>query len=139
MDKDRLMHSYAVAKKMVEIGKKFNLSDDSLHELFVLGFNHDIGYEYAISGVDHNKIGGNILRKSGYKFWKEVYYHGEINVSYSSLYLDILNSADMSIDKYGHDVGHIKRLDDIKSRYKIDSKVYITCKSLVDELVKKGL
>ena len=46
MDEDRLNHSLAVANKMVEIGKNLNLEESDLQDLFVLGYNHDIGYEF---------------------------------------------------------------------------------------------
>lgn len=46
INNDRLNHSIAVARKMVEIRKKYNLNDNELKDLFVLGFNHDIGYEF---------------------------------------------------------------------------------------------
>ena len=36
MDEDRLKHSMAVARKMVEIGKKYNLSEQELEDLFTL-------------------------------------------------------------------------------------------------------
>ena len=42
IDNDRLNHSLAVARKIVEIGKLYNLKDDELRDLYVLGFNHDI-------------------------------------------------------------------------------------------------
>ena len=32
---------------MVVIGKKYHLSEDELKELFLLGYNHDIGYEFC--------------------------------------------------------------------------------------------
>ena len=79
-------------------------------------------------------IGGNLLRNSNYKYWKEVYYHGIPNSEYKSLYLDILNRADMMIDKYGNDVGFDKRLDDIKNRYGEDSIQYINCFKIINEL-----
>lgn len=40
MDEDRLKHSIAVARKMIEIGRRYNLNEFELQELFVLGFNH---------------------------------------------------------------------------------------------------
>ena len=113
MDNDRLKHSYAVANKMVELGKEKNLLDEQLQELFLLGYLHDIGYQFG-TNENHNMIGGNLLRNSNYKYWKEVYYHGISNSEYKSLYLDILNTADMMIDKCGNDVGFDKRLEDIK-------------------------
>ena len=137
IDDDRLKHSYAVARKMVNIGKKMGLKDDKLKELFILGFNHDIGYEYTDNGKGHNKVGGEILKESGFKYWREVYYHGELTSEYSSTYLDILNYADMQIDKYGHDVGFEKRLKDIKSRYGEDSIVFERCKKMIEYLQSK--
>lgn len=135
MDNDRLIHSYNVGKKMMEIGKKYNLSEEELQELFILGLNHDIGYEFTDDSTNHNRIGGEILRKQNYKYYKEVYYHGEIQNEYKSLYLDILNMADMQIDKYGNDVGFDKRLEDIKNRYGEDSIQYINAKSVIDSLM----
>lgn len=55
---------------------------------------------------------------------KEVYYHGDIISEYTSMFLEILNKADMQIDKYGNDVGYDKRLEDIKNRYEEESKTY---------------
>ena len=134
LDKDRLNHSFAVANKMIEIGKKFKLEESDLQDLFILGYNHDIGYEFSIDNTEHNIIGGQILKNNGYKYWKEVYYHGNPNAEYNSLFLKILNMADMQIDKYGNDVGFDKRLEDIKNRYGEDSKPYIFSKQIVDSL-----
>ena len=134
MDNDRLKHSYAVACKMIELGKERKLSDESLEELFTLGFIHDIGYQFG-NNENHNMLGGNLLKDNGYKYWKEVYYHGVPNSDYKSLYLDILNTADMMIDKFGNDVGFDKRLEDIKNRYGEESKTYIDAKILIDKLV----
>jgi hypothetical protein len=137
MDNDRLIHSYNVGKKMMEIGKKYNLSEEELEELFILGLNHDIGYEFTEDTTNHNKVGGEILKNQNYKYYKEVYYHGEIQNEYNSLYLDILNMADMQIDKYGNDVGYENRLKDIENRYGIDSYVYKKCFELIKELKEK--
>ena len=136
MDENRLKHSLAVAKKMIEIGKEYNLDDKELQDLFVLGFNHDIGYEYG-NNLNHEHIGGEILKRNDYKYWKEVYYHGDINAQYSSLYLEILNKADMQIDKYGNDVGYTRRLEDIKTRYGENSITYKNAETLVSMLRNK--
>ncbi len=134
IDLNRLKHSVAVARKMIEIGRLYNLDDQKLQELFVLGMNHDIGYEFCKDGVDHNIIGGNILKENGYKYWREVFNHGNPDPDYSSLYLKILNTADMQIDKDGNDVGFDKRLEDIKQRYGENSKTYICSKKIIDNL-----
>ena len=124
MDIDRLKHSYAVAKKMMDIAKEYDLSKEDIMNCFLIGLNHDIGYEFTPNGINHNKSGGQLLRDNGFKYWQEVYYHGEVESEYSSLYLDILNKADMQIDKFGNDVGHVKRLEDIKNRYGKESDIY---------------
>ena len=134
MDEDRIKHSLAVARKMVEIAKKNNLNEEDIKNCFVIGFNHDIGYEFCIDKMEHNKIGGEILKARGFKYWKEIYYHGEVNVEYESLYLKILNQADMQIDKYGNSVGYERRLEDIKIRYGEKSIVYNKCCKLVEKV-----
>ena len=136
MDFDRLKHCISVGRKMIEIGKEKDLTDLELKELFLLGYNHDIGYEFSNKGINHNVIGGEILKENGFKYWKEVYYHGEINLDYKSMYLEILNQADMQIDKYGNDVGYEKRLEDIKQRYGEESIVYQKAYKLVERLNK---
>ncbi len=139
MDLDRLKHSHAVAQKMVEIGRKRNLSEEELQDLFVLGLNHDIGYEFTENGVKHQEIGGEILKKNGYKYWEEVYNHGKVECKFQSTYLEILNQADMQIDKYGNDVGYEKRLQDIESRYGKESVVFQKCQELVNRLKEAEL
>lgn len=134
MDNDRLKHSISVGRKMVEIGKELNLPNNELKELFLLGYNHDIGYEFVEEGVNYNIVGGNLLKENGYKYWQEVYNHGELNSNYKSLYLSILNKADMQIDKYGNDVGYDKKLEDIRSRYGSDSMVYKKAEQLIQNL-----
>ena len=138
MDKDRLIHSLAVARKMVEIATSYDLTQEEINNCFIIGFNHDIGYEFTHNGINHNIIGGELLRESGFIFWREVYYHGIVTNEYSSLYLDILNQADMQVDKYGNDIGYDGRLKDIEDRYGSDSKVYKSCFELIIELKEKN-
>ena len=112
------------------------MSDEQLQDLFVLGYNHDIGYEYG-NNANHRIVGGNILKQNNYKYWQEVYYHGNPDCEYKSLFLEILNMADMQIDKYGNDVGFNKRLIDIKNRYGENSNVYKKCLNLIETLKNK--
>ncbi len=50
---------------------------------------------------------------------------------------EILNKADMQIDKYGNDVGYTKRLEDIKNRYGENSITYKNAEILVSKLRNK--
>lgn len=138
MDYDRIKHSYVVAKKMMEIAVNYDLSKEDINNCFLIGLNHDIGYEFTTNGINHNKIGGQLLRDNGFKYWKEVYYHGDVDCTYDSIFLEILNKADMQIDKYGNDVGYTKRLEDIKNRYGEDSIVYKNCIKLIESISKKN-
>ena len=137
MYEDRLRHSIVVARKMVAIAKSKNLSDEDIKNCFVIGYNHDIGYEFTTNGINHNIIAGQILKNNNFKYWREIYYHGEINTDYNSIYLTILNQADMQIDKYGNDVGYSKRLEDIKNRYYENSEIYNKCYKLVKMIIDK--
>ena len=71
MENNRALHSLAVGKKMYEIGKEYNLSEKELEDLFILGINHDIGYEYTENGVNHAVVGGEILKRNGYNIGKK--------------------------------------------------------------------
>ena len=129
MDEDRLKHSLAVANKMLELN-----NGNNNEEVFLIGYLHDIGYQFSNDKVKHNKVGGEILKNAGFKYWKEIYYHGEINCKYNSYYLDLLNKADMMIDSQGHDVGFDNRLKDIKNRYGENSITYKNAKTLIEEI-----
>lgn len=133
--KDRLNHSIEVARKMMDIARsEYNYCDDKINEIFVVGMLHDIGYEFSKTNFEHNKVGGEILRKTNFKHWQEVYYHGSIEIDYKSEVLDILNKADLSINALGEDVGVFKRLDDIKSRYGSESIEYLNAYKLAKSL-----
>lgn len=69
MDFDRLKHSLGVGRKMVEIGRERGMREGELRKLFVLGFNHDIGYEF---GDRHEVDGAEVLEECGFRFADEV-------------------------------------------------------------------
>lgn len=135
---ERQKHILGVARLLKQEGEKRKFSKNKIEELFVLGLLHDLGYEF-IDEQDysrHNQIGGEILKKQNYKYWKEVYYHGVPNSLYQSEFLDLLNWADMHINASGEYVDFEKRLLDISTRHKkpiceLDSTI------IVEELKKK--
>ena len=133
IDEDRNKHIFAVARLMKENAEKIGLDKQ---EMFTLGLLHDIGYEFGGS-EEHHTVGAEILRKQNYKYYKEVLYHGKPNTGYSSKALDLLNFADMHIDKKGNFVSFEDRLEDIKSRRGEDSPHYKNSKAIIDELKKK--
>ena len=133
IDNDRLKHIFEVAKLMKEKAELVGLDKE---EMFTLGMLHDIGYEFGENN-EHNFVGFQILDKQNYKYAKEVLYHGKPNSKYQSLALDLLNFADMHIDKSGEYVSYEQRLEDIKTRRGESSLAYINSKKVIDELKNK--
>lgn len=86
MEPNRINHILAVANKMRKNAERFGVSPD---DAYLVGYLHDVGYEYNC--LAHNKSGGSILEKNGFKYWKEIYYHGDTNPSYKSAMLNLLN------------------------------------------------
>jgi len=133
IDNDRLKHIVEVAKLMKEKAEIVGLDKE---EMFTLGILHDIGYEFGENN-DHNFVGFEILDKQNYKYANEVLYHGKPNSKYQSLALDLLNFADMHIDKSGEYVSYEQRLEDIKIRRGESSLAYINSQKIIKELQNK--
>ena len=132
---NRLLHSIGVARLMEEISKNiYRWDEEKCREMFILGFIHDIGYEYSKTQGEHPIIGGLLLKKSNYKYWKEVYFHGKVCDEYQSLELNLLNVADMQINSFGKKVTIEERLNDIKERYGNDSKQYLEAVELAKRI-----
>ena len=108
-------------------------------ELFILGMLHDIGYEFSETQSEHNTKGGLILKEQGYKFWKEVYYHGVPQTTYQSPELMLLNAVDMTIGPDGTELTMNERLDDIALRYGKGSVQYLEAIKLMEMLNKYSL
>lgn len=99
---------------MEEISKELNWEEP--REMFILGYLHDIGRKWQGRNDEHEKIGAEELKKSGYKYWQEVREHSQFN-EYRSEELDLLNFADMSVDKDGNIVPMQDRIKDFRNRY----------------------
>ncbi len=133
IDSDRLNHIVGVARLMKDKAEKVGLDKE---EMFTLGLLHDIGYEFGDS-EEHHIVGFQILEKQNYMYAKKVLYHGKPDCEYKSTALDLLNFADMHIDKKGNYISFEKRLEDIKSRRGENSMAYINSKKVIDELINK--
>ena len=137
---DRKKHIYGVAELMKQYAIENNLGQRKAEEYYVLGLLHDIGYEF-LEPKDyealHEKCGGGLLKAQGYKYWKEVYYHGKANCKYRSKALDVLNWADMHIDSVGKYVSLDGRLEELSTRYNVPIDE-LNSKPIVDELKARG-
>jgi putative nucleotidyltransferase with HDIG domain len=132
---DRLKHILAVATKMKEIVKnnseEYPVDPDAA---FVLGILHDIGYEFSQKQQEHANKGGLVLKEQGYKYWKEVYYHGIPQREYDSSMLRLLNYADMTTGPTGEYMTIQERINDISERYGKGSWQEIDATELVKNL-----
>ena len=132
---DRMKHSLAVAKKMKELSstdpEKYMCSPE---DAFVLGLLHDIGYEFSSEQKDHANNGGLLLKGQGYKYWKEVYYHGIPQDEYDSPLLQLLNYVDMITGPTGEYVTVDQRIEDIVERYGKGSWQDIEARKLAEKL-----
>lgn len=137
ISEDRTKHILQVARLMKQLAIKHNLPEDRVQEIFVLGLLHDIGYEF-VDTPDHNKVGGNLLKTQGYKFWQEVYYHGNPNSPYQSIELDLLNWADMHTDGKGNLCTSDERLAEIAARRGMKSDAYLQSRKMIQSLKSKG-
>ena len=100
---DRIKHMLEVARKARVIAlEKYNLSEEEANICFVIGLLHDIGYEFG-STEEHNRIGAELLKLTGFKYWQEIANHGEKS-DYNSLYSDILHEADLRISSTGEEI-----------------------------------
>lgn len=123
--KDRLNHCLAVARKMRELVSAFPTKySANPNDAFILGFVHDIGYEFCTIQSEHAHIGGLQLKEQGFKYWKEVYYHGIPQEQYTSDMLSLLNYADMTTGPMGDYMTIQERISDIADRYGTDSRSY---------------
>ncbi len=115
---DRLKHSLSVARKMralaIEDPQKYPVDPN---EAYVLGLVHDIGYDFSDEQKEHAHKGGELLEAQGYKYWKEVYYHGVCQTEYDSVMLRLLNYVDMITGPTGEYVTIRERIEDIAQRY----------------------
>lgn len=117
-NENRQKHSFGVAQKMYELAKEKGWTEDKCRDMFLLGYLHDIGYQFSDTKDNHNSVGGLLAGNNGYKYWKEIMYHGDPFIEGScSEELTLLNIADMSVDSKGNNVGVGNRLEDIRNRY----------------------
>lgn len=131
---ERLKHSIEVARLMKKMAEEIGWTQEKCEEMFLLGYLHDIGYEFSEQQGDHASVGGIMLKRQKYKYWQEVFFHGKLNAEYTSEELTMLNIADMNIDSKGHNVGIKERLKDIAVRYGEKSKQFIEAKLLIEKI-----
>lgn len=122
---EKLRHCLGVARKAYEIAQMYGHDDDFCMRMFMLGFVHDVGYEFCKLPEDHATMSASMMlmlnddyaasdiRQKSFLAIKE---HGDPNGTQSDEWR-ILNTADLIIDYAGREVPVMERLNDIKNRY----------------------
>jgi predicted hydrolase (HD superfamily) len=132
---ERLLHIINVARMSQKLAYQFRPQDEAFAKnMFLLGFLHDIGYEFDSEEGTHADIAGKILHDNGYKYYDCIAQHGSINTSNFSDELYILNLADMLVNFDGMVCGFDQRLIDIEKRYGPQSKQYKDAVVLIEKL-----
>lgn len=92
MDDNRLRHCRGVGMKASELGRTlFGWSDEKCRDMFVMGYLHDVGYQFAQEQSEHEELGGALLRSLGFTYWAEIFHHGNPDSTYRSEELLVLN------------------------------------------------
>ncbi|MBO6281922.1 MAG: HD domain-containing protein [Alphaproteobacteria bacterium] len=132
---NRWQHILGVARKAKFLASKLKPNDDKFAEdMFVLGIMHDLGYEFAESNAAHAAVGGEILKRAGYRYWSEVALHGDETIENMSDELFILNCADMMTGPSGEDFTFAERLTEIAQRFGTEADAYKKCVIETDKL-----
>lgn len=137
ISEDRLHHSIGVARKCYALAKDRGMPEDFCRRMFMLGWNHDVGYEFATEKGDHPGVSEELLKLLGVtneskvsaKALHAIRKHG-MDTKTKSLEWRILNEADMTVDSKGNSVTVLERLEDIAKRFGNDSKEYVDAVSL---------
>lgn len=133
-DDKRMAHSIAVAIKLKQLSQKLSDKKEYAEDMFYLGLLHDAGYEFSNIQEEHEQRGGEILKRNGYKYWREVYYHGNPNPPISSPELFLLNYADMTTGPNGETMTLEERVSEIAQRYGEATSQYKTALLIAKQL-----
>jgi HD domain. len=126
---DRLHHILGVARKAYKIAKDLGKDENYARQMFALGWNHDIGYEF--DPVNHENVGANIL--PNYKYAEFIRSHGLAPTQITKEWI-IINLADMTTSPTGEEITIEDRLAEIESRYGKDHIWYKQSKEACDIL-----
>ena len=161
--KERVEHIVWVARRCAELAKERGYDQSMQEQAFLMGWNHDIGYEWCDLPEGHAKKGAGVIRASygklyekeypeiveflrtvDFVWWKEIMVHGYPKIHprrmidgkpYMSEMLDILNIADITTLQGGQYCTAQERLDDLLKRgYLPESEKYKNMYQLCKEL-----
>ena len=133
ISENRLRHSIGVARKAYNLSKEMGYAEEFARRMFMLGYIHDIGYEFSTKQEEHpaksaellSLLAGGINNPITDNEVNAIREHGQYPV-HNTLEYKILNMADMLVNSKGEEVSVSQRLEDIKERYGEHSDQYLT-------------
>lgn len=131
---NKLCHCLGVARQCYKIAKeKYDFDEEAARGMFVVGFNHDIGYEFCDKPNEHPMESARMLDLAFGTYNSTIARHG--NPCYEqTISLRILNEADLTVSHTGDIITAEERLLGIKQRYGEDSREYINAIKLAKDL-----
>lgn len=130
---DKLHHILGVARRCYELALEKGYNEDYARRLFLLGWLHDIGYEFSETPEEHGKVANDMISSYVKNGIYAVRNHGNANLDYTGLDLDLLNIADLTVDNKGNKCTVEERLEYIKNKYGENSEQYTgACKLAYD-------
>ena len=131
----RTQHMLAVARKCYNLARVvYGESEEFARRMFLIGYLHDIGYEFTADSRKHPEAAYNILKDAFGVEIESIKTHGNPDNAGNSLESRILNIADLTTNSKGEDVSISERLNDIKNTYGEESRQYNNAKKLADKL-----
>ncbi len=135
---DRLHHIIGVARKAYDIAHDMGFDEDFCRRMFMVGWIHDVGYEFSEEPSEHSKISKELLyqlinsngihdkRSISKKSINAIINHGKCsdNEVDNDIQWKIINMANMLIDSKGNEITPEQRLNEIKESFGEDSKQY---------------
>ena len=135
---DKLRHIIQTARKCRDIARSYDLPDDMQIACFMMGLLHDIGYEEC--NPDESSIHPRKSCEMIYCFLKykdeilrAIASHGDA-LTQMSVFENILNTADLTIDSHGNDVSISDRLDRIETRYGENSRQFKNAQTRINAI-----
>lgn len=132
ISEDKLHHILGVARKCYKLAKEAGYNEQFCRKMFMIGWLHDVGYEFTDIASEHNETGvkmistlsNDLTDDSFHSVLSAVESHGRYQEEKSNEWR-ILNMADLTVDRKGRDINVHARLSDIEQRYGSESKQYI--------------
>ena len=144
MSNEKVLHSLGVARCCYEIARENHIEENKARIMWLMGFLHDIGYEFTDTPYEHAKESFEVVRElfnnkfAHLAIISAIKNHGDPDINEPSDWLRILNYADMTTDNNGNSISVEKKLEEIKGKYGKDHEIYLQAVELVKKQNLEG-